>query len=574
MLRAFFLLSLFAAAPVFGQSYYFNATSWPHAWPEQDVKFSVIIAVGTSSGGNFIPDSKKHTFTYLRTDPIDGSDTSVFRILSPTVGSFSGFDTLTFNFHASVSSEAWGVFEFDGQHIDSTSLTGDEITSFHRLSISPSTSNLKIGSKPIVPIYISSSNLLPVTIQTISFSGDTDIQFIDSSVHTPWEILNATNTSQSNFFLLHVAPHANDSLTTSCSITVITEWGNNSLDTELYNFTFHFVVPNPGECLQTPYDIEFNGVTPFGYSATQTIPVYNPQPVPITISSATLDTYNLNQWKQYLSFDTSQFPVTIKPHDSDFVQVTLAVPADSFEKIGQFTSVYFNLISNDSDGVLCPYSQMEINVRAARFWKYDTVSIPMFAPSIIPIQFFFGEAGGPPEAMFVRFINNDSAPVRPVSWLYAPDTLEYKTLLWQYSSDTALQPNGSFIACLAWLNYTGGADNGEFIVMPMEDGTSSRNVPIIHPFLSVPSNYVDEPAIWIHPNPASNSITVELPNARSISVEILDVLGKQRFQKNLTNLHELVIPITTLNFGTYFVRVQGVDENGKTFVSSQKLSIQ
>ena len=189
----------------------------------------------------------------------------------------------------------------------------------------------------------------------------------------------------------------------------------------------------------------------------------------------------------------------------------------------------------------------------------------------MPIQFINGEAGGAPEAMFVRFINNDSVAVRPVSWLYAPDTLDYKTLLWQYSSDTALQPNEGFVACLAWLY--DGVDNGEYLAIPMEDGSSSRNIPIIHPFLSVNSPPQTQQLISLSPNPASNFITLRIPNLQSASVEIMDVLGRMVFKNNFDNPHEIVISTAMLLSGTYFITVQGIDSNGNNFSGSLPLSI-
>jgi len=572
MIRALTVLSLFMAVPAYGQSYYLHGvTRQPNAWPSQDAKFSIAIAVGQWNGNVFIPDLKSHTYSYLRTDPWYGGDTTVFTLLSPHNGSFTGFDTLTFNYHASTSSDVYGVFEFDEQHIDSAFFSGDDIASFTRLSVGPLDTTFKIGANVLVPINISSSNYLPVTIQSITFSGDSDIHFIDSSVHTPWSIFDTTAYPPLYSFVLRITPTTNAPYTTRCQITVVTAWGDNWLDTEVYNYTFHFDAPEPGECLQAPYDIEFDGVMPFGYSSTQTIPVYNPQPVSITISSVTLDTFEVHYWKPYLMFDSTQFPIVVRPHDSGFVLATLTVPADSFDKLHGFTSVYFNLNSNDSDGVSCPYSDLEVYVQTLRFWRRDTISIPLFSPDITAITFPNGEAGGAPQGMFVRFVNNSANPVRPISHVISPDSTDYAALLWQYSSDTALQPNEGFVTCLAWLQ--SDRDFGNYLSIQMEDGDTSRDIPIDHPFESVTPLSADKRLTRLHPNPASNYTILELEGHPSVSLHILDVLGREVFKNDVSNSSDVLIQTSNLLPGIYFVTVQGIDERGNSFISSQPLSI-
>ena len=471
-------------------------------------------------------------------------------------------------------------FLFDGTHTDSATIYGNVVTTFSRLNVSAFNSTLKVGSKPFIEVYVNSTNLLPVFITSISVAGDSDISAVDSSIHLPLRVVDTLINAYFNMFELHVAPR--DTIdSTSCTITVITEWGNDQLDTEVYSQSFQFVPPEPGECL-TANDLRIDDFTPFGYSSAKKISLYNPQPVPVDITNAYIDSGYLPPWTSFLHFDSTQFPIVVPPHDSSFVSVTLTVPADSaqqFEEYGENLQAYidYSLSSLDSDGIACPYSSSSIELLPFILLS-DTTAIPLFTSASTPIYFAFDPEGllGA-EGQFVRFINNGPNDVTVTSRTLFPDSIGFSTPYWGYSSDSVLQSNETFTACVEWnpyLSYSFG-DTGEYIFLHFSGDSDSRQIPIVVYELGV----LEKPAASIQcsiiPNPASGSSLVNLSGFTRASIRISDVLGRE-VKPSVDVLGpncSMRLSLDNLPSGSYFISVQGVDSGGQNFLQSQPIVV-
>ena len=535
------------------------------AYPDRDTPFAIILAVGPKDTYPFEPDNQPHTYSFL------GGDSGVISYVSDREGSFKGFDTLWGNFHSSsaVPFENYLHFLIDGKHLDSVYVAGILINTFNRDDLVSFDSTLKLGSKVTTYMGIHTQNVLPVSIVSISVTGDTAISLIDSSLHLPFVLQRGLSNEYLPLFQLHIAP-LDTTRYVQCKITLITEWGNEWFDTSTYFQGFHYVDPTVGECLKADY-ITINDVTPFGYTSTKKIEIYNTQPVSILITGVHVD----SAWIPFLRFDTSHFPLTVPAHDSSSIFFTLTIPADTMgsHQYGGGSYVYFDIASLDSDGIMCPYSYTTIEIRPFRL-SYDTIAVPLFSSEYTPIDFVIG-LDFSARAQFVRFVNNGSDDVRILSKDLTEDSIAYFIPYWGYSSDTLLRNSESFTAAIGWnpaLEWTFPDSN--HLVLHYSDGTKSRQIPILIEFhFGVQQQIPHIVQCTIAPNPATLYSAIHLTGFLRATYRVIDPLGRE------------VIPITqvfgpeysarlllsNLSAGLYFIIMEGEDDIGRPFTQSHSI---
>ncbi len=546
------------------------------AYPGNDIPIVFIVAVGEYVNNVFIPDGLTHTYSLLR------GDDSAFSMVSPRVGSFKGYDTLRANLHTFQdlpgSQNALFVFLFDSTHMDSCLLGGTCVETFVPFQLTAYPSSIKIGAKATINMTLANGNPLPVTVISLSLAGDSGVSFVGSSMHLPFEMTQPNNYADYDYFQVRVAPRDTISLV-QCHITVITQWGNDWLDTQVFSQGFSFVDPEPGECL-TANDLRIDDFNPFGYSSTKKIPLFNPQPVPVKVTNAYIDTGYLPPWTSFLHFDSLQFPLVVQPHDSSFVSVTLSVPADSamqFEYGYQQAYINYDLASLDSDGIACPYSSSTIEVLPFRLLP-DTLAIPLFSSASTPIYFGFDPDGllGA-EDQFVRFINNGPSNVTVSSRTLFPDSIGFSTPYWGYSSDTVLKSNGTYTACVEWNPYFNDIwyDTSEYILLHFADGTETRHIPIIVYEEGVSERPKSSVQFSIVPNPASGYSAVNMSGFERVSIHISDAIGREVKPpvEVLGPDYTLRLALDNLSSGTYFITIQGVDSGGQNFSQSQVIVV-
>jgi hypothetical protein len=350
----------------------------------------------------------------------------------------------------------------------------------------------------------------------------------------------------------------------------------------LFSITF-YAVNGRAQCL-IANDLEIKDFTPFGYSSTKQIPLYNPQSVPVKITGAHIDTGFVPKWASFLHIDSSQFPLIIQPLDSSYVSVTLSVPADSgaeFEGYGSYYGsayVDYTLLSLDTDSSTCPETYSTIELEPFILSSDTSIAIPLFASYYTPIVFYsYEDAVITAMGQLVRFINNGSTPVTVSSRSLLPDSVAFSTPYWGYSSDTVLQGNETFLACIAWNPYQEHMwpDTGEHIVLHFTNGGETQPIPIIFEELGVLEKPTASIQCSIIPNPASGYSLITLNGFTRASIRICDVLGRE-VKPSVDVLGpncSTRLSLDNLPSGSYFISVQGVDSGGQNFSQSQPIVV-
>ncbi|MFI5201007.1 MAG: hypothetical protein ACHQNE_01295 [Candidatus Kapaibacterium sp.] len=334
------------------------------------------------------------------------------------------------------------------------------------------------------------------------------------------------------------------------------------------------------KCLNTGY-LEIYDFTPFGYSSTKQIPLFNPQSVPVKILNAHLDSGYEPHWSAFLSIDSNQFPIIVQPGDSSFVSLSFSIPADSamqfvgYSNFGGSAFLDYQAISLDTDSSSCPYLQSEIDFAGFRL-SPDTLLIPIFDSNTPIILYLDPDVVIWPAGLFVRFLNNSSVPQTILSRTLLEDSIAFLTPYWGYSSDTMLKTNGSFIACIdvnPLLEQGLHMDTVEYIVLHFADGMNSRNIPIEFIELGVSEQLSSSVQCSIVPNPTAEYALVSLSGFVRASIRICDAIGREvkppievlgpdcTSQLDLNNLAQ----------GSYFILIQGEDSNGKSFTRTQSM---
>ena len=67
---------------------------------------------------------------------------------------------------------------------------------------------------------------------------------------------------------------------------------------------------------------------------------------------------------------------------------------------------------------------------------------------------------------------------------------------------------------------------------------------------------VDNAAITLYPNPASSTVTIEAMNSEQLTVNIVDMNGRQVYSGNTAN-GSLTVDVSGMAQGAYFVRITG-----------------
>jgi hypothetical protein len=142
-----------------------------------------------------------------------------------------------------------------------------------------------------------------------------------------------------------------------------------------------------------------------------------------------------------------------------------------------------------------------------------------------------------------------------------------------------LSPGGHFVV---WLEFDAGLGGiyEDQLVITTEDAITTLNIPIqgVRATTASVNNQADENVVLhISENPSSDNCTLTLSGGRIQEAAIYDMLGK--VVARLTNTNNWTWDLRGASGervadGTYFVRAQGIIDDGRVFVKTEKMIIQ
>jgi hypothetical protein len=109
------------------------------------------------------------------------------------------------------------------------------------------------------------------------------------------------------------------------------------------------------------------------------------------------------------------------------------------------------------------------------------------------------------------------------------------------------------------------------LIIETETGFIAISFPmraVIHGTSDVRSQGFATPAMMVSPNPSMGPITISIADAKTATIEVLDIMGKRITRFNDTRV---IFDRADIAGGTYFVRVSGIGIDGKPFVITQRI---
>ncbi|HEY3874436.1 MAG TPA: T9SS type A sorting domain-containing protein [Candidatus Kapabacteria bacterium] len=320
-----------------------------------------------------------------------------------------------------------------------------------------------------------------------------------------------------------------------------------------------------------------------GSSLTQTITIVNVTDSAITLSSPQIEGTNADAF----TINSPSFPVVVSPGDTASVSITFSLPADptTLDYSAWFAA---NIAGSGPDGYGCSSLMVPLNGS----WSIPVIdSVTLDAPPGTGSLSMSASSLGSRHAIFIQ--NMDTSALQLLSLEVAPEDTNidvfFGSELYNHTDniDDTLPLNGNIGPYLLTLI---APDTGtyalDFTLTYETQGTQGKHeitsipqftyhvVAHVLPAAAASVQTLAQPSVnfSLMPNPASDNVTVMLPEGTASSVAIYDVLGKLVWQSAGTEM--VSCPTDGMPNGTYVVRVASKTASGAPVTSSKRLLIQ
>ena len=114
---------------------------------------------------------------------------------------------------------------------------------------------------------------------------------------------------------------------------------------------------------------------------------------------------------------------------------------------------------------------------------------------------------------------------------------------------------------------------GEVAVAESTQGTTHVSEGFVGPDIAAlmgVENYTNLTSVQVYPNPATNELHIAFGRTGNYRVSLFDASGKQIYTQTVSGEDSLILPVSSLATGIYFVGIVDTDSNQFTSMQIQK----